>query len=521
MPSTPTIVEFVTDPQLLGLSISPAQETLLRAIYGLDLNADQQDIFRRCTGRSGYPGHQFSEATVIAGARSGKDSRIAAPIVVYESVFGQHEAHLSRGERGVIPLVAQDARAAKIAYSYIRAYLTRSPLLAPLIADEPLASEITLTNGLSIMCFPSTQRSLRGWSIPVGVMDELAFYRLEGSADSDVEIQASIRRGMISFPQTRLVKVSTPYMRSGVLYSDHKTYFGTDTDDVLVWVAETSLMNPTITAERLARERRVMDSARYRREFEAVFAEDVAAFLPQDWVERAVETGVREREFVSGVRHVAGCDPSGGGPDSMTLAVVHPEGTGGSRRVIVDVLKGWGRHTEREAVVSEAASILKRYGLSRVVGDRYAAAWVREAFRRHGISYTDAQITKDGEPTYLDRSSAYLECEPLFASGLISLLDHPAMVREFINLERRPSQGGRDRVDHPRGTHDDHANAVALAAAIAARSGVKPVAFAPLPQGVHALGEPSGTVGQVGHLRGAGPRAGVGGQAAKLGRYYR
>ena len=31
----PNIVEFVTDPQLLGLSISAAQETLLRAIYGL------------------------------------------------------------------------------------------------------------------------------------------------------------------------------------------------------------------------------------------------------------------------------------------------------------------------------------------------------------------------------------------------------------------------------------------------------------------------------------------------------
>ena len=33
---------------------------------------------------------------------------------------------------------------------------------------------------------PCTLRSLRGWSIPAGVMDELAFYRLEGQADSDV-----------------------------------------------------------------------------------------------------------------------------------------------------------------------------------------------------------------------------------------------------------------------------------------------------------------------------------------------
>ena len=31
------------------------------------------------------------------------------------------------------------------------------------------------------------------------VLDELAFFRLEGAADSDVEIQASIRRGMLAF----------------------------------------------------------------------------------------------------------------------------------------------------------------------------------------------------------------------------------------------------------------------------------------------------------------------------------
>src|SRR5213593_1681126 len=178
---TPSIADCVADPQLLGLHVSPAQRTLLKAVYGLPLDA---------------------EVTVVAGARAGKDSRIASPIVVFESVFGGHERHLARGERGVIVLVAQDQRATKIAFSYIRDYLTRSPLLASQVA-EVLASEITLTNGLTIGCFPCTLKSLRGWSIPIGVMDEVGFFRLEGAADSDVEIQQSIRRGMISFPATR------------------------------------------------------------------------------------------------------------------------------------------------------------------------------------------------------------------------------------------------------------------------------------------------------------------------------
>jgi hypothetical protein len=118
----PTVVEFVTDPQLLGLTISPAQETLLRVIYGLPLvTDDQRELFCLCTGRTTYrDGHAFPEVTVLSGARGGKDSRIAAPIVAYEALFGGHERYLHRGERGIIPLVAQDARGAKIAFGYIK-----------------------------------------------------------------------------------------------------------------------------------------------------------------------------------------------------------------------------------------------------------------------------------------------------------------------------------------------------------------------------------------------------------------
>jgi hypothetical protein len=175
----------------------------------------------RLHGPHDVPGVPFPEVTAVAGARAGKDSRIAAPIVCYEAALGGHERYLARGERGVIPLVAQDARAAKIAFGYIRDSLTRSPLLNSLV-DDVLATEIVLTTGITIACFPCTLRSLRGWSMPAGVMDELAFYRLEGQADADVEVQASIRRGMINFPSTRLVKISTPYMKGGVLFDDFR-----------------------------------------------------------------------------------------------------------------------------------------------------------------------------------------------------------------------------------------------------------------------------------------------------------
>ena len=249
----PSIVEFVTG--ILGLALSPAQGTLLRAIYGLELDATQRLIYEQCTGRVEYePGHPFSEVTVIAGARSGKDSRIACPLIVYEAIFGGYELQLSTGERGTFPLVAQDQRGTSTAFGYIRDYIVRSPLLRQMLeADGERASELRLTNRMVIQCFACSAKSMRSYSIPAAVMDEVAFFRSEAGTVVDEEVQTSIKRGGIQFPQQRLVKISTPHAKSGVLWNDFKRYYGQADPDVLVWVAPTTLMNPTITDARLAR----------------------------------------------------------------------------------------------------------------------------------------------------------------------------------------------------------------------------------------------------------------------------
>ena len=134
---------------------------------------------------------------------------------VIEAAFGGRGQHLHRGVRAVIPLVAQDQRATGIGRGYIFEYFRRSPLLSSLIEDER-QNELDLTNRTTIACFPYTKSSLRGWSNPAGGFNEIAFWWLEGAANADVEAQASVPRGMLSFPQTKLIKISTPYVRSGV-----------------------------------------------------------------------------------------------------------------------------------------------------------------------------------------------------------------------------------------------------------------------------------------------------------------
>ena len=161
--------------------------------------------------------------------------------------------------------------------------------------------------------------------------------------------------------------------------------------------------------------------------------------------------------------------------------------------------------------------MLKRYDVYTVYGDRYASQWVVERFRAEGIRYETPEAKIPGEPEatrYLDKSLAYSEVEPLFAQGQIALLDHPQLRRELTLLERRPRSGGKTLIDHPSGGHDDHANALVLAAALAARLPTRPWAGPVVPSGISILGEPRTHVG--GFVAGSRPLGIVGGQAAYI-----
>ena len=55
-------------------------------------------------------------------------------------------------------------------------------------------------------------------------------------------------------------------------------------------------------------------------------------------------------------------------------------------------------------------------------------------------------------------------------SGGITLPQHDRLVAQLVGLERTVSRGGRDVISHPPPGHDDIANAVAGAAAVAKRA---------------------------------------------------
>jgi len=73
------------------------------------------------------------------------------------------------------------------------------------------------------------------------------------------------------------------------------------------------------------------------------------------------------------VRYLAAVDPSNGGADAFTLAIVHVEDRGAEARAVHVVMRGWVRRGETpdlEGAVPEIAVCCRRYGRSTVIGDR-------------------------------------------------------------------------------------------------------------------------------------------------------
>ena len=171
--------------------------------------------------------------------------------------------------------------------------------------------------------------------------------------------------------------------------------------------------------------------------------------MPLEIIEAAVDVGVTVRPpSPNRFKYTSFCDPSGGARDSFTAAIAHEE----NGIAILDCLTEVRAPFDPTSATATIAGVLKQYGLSSTIGDKYAAAWVTSGFAQQGISYTHSER---------DRSAIYLDALPLFTSGKVRLLDNKRTVNQFASLERRTSPIGKDRIDHGVGGNDDCANSVA------------------------------------------------------------
>jgi hypothetical protein len=455
------ILESASDPKLFrpafkDLASWQSWMVYLRALFGLPgIEGADLKLFRECTGLERPPRERVRESFVICGRRSGK-SFVSALVSVFLACFKDWKPYLAPGERGWIFIIAVDKAQAGIIRRYIGGLLHGSAILRRMVEKETVEA-IDLKNGVSLSVKTCNFRSLRGYTVLCAIMEEVAFWRSEESANPDREVLASIKPALATIPESLLIGISTPYSRSGVLWEQFKSGFGQQ-GRPLIWKADSRTMNPTLNQE-LIDKAIAEDSETAKAEWLAEWRSDLAAFLSGEAIEACIIPGRFELPKIAGIQYHAFIDPSGGRSDSFTLGIAHREESG---KVILDVLRERRPPFQPQGVVAEFSDVLKSYNCTAATSDRYAGEWVTEAFVKHDISIKPAEQTA---------SELYLEFLPLITGGQVELLDSKRLVSQLAGLERRIRPGGKDMVTHYQGGHDDAANAAAGVCVMAAAKG--------------------------------------------------
>lgn len=434
--------------------------TALKCIYGLPTTPSRHDLIRQCTGREPdlLPSSGFSTVLLLTGRRSGK-SRIAATIGAYEAVLARHERKLSKGERGVVAICAPTKHQGRIVKDYLRSIFD-TPLLRPEVQAET-KNGFHLRGRTSIEILAGDFRTVRGFTTYAVICDEIAYMGIDddGKVRSDTELIRAIKPSLATIGG-KLIAISSPYARKGWTWKTYEKNWGNDNGTALVWNCPSRTLNPTLP-QKVVDEAMAEDRQAALAEFYGQFRDDVGEFISRAVIQGLVQEDRAELMPRDGVKYFGFADVSGGRGDDAALAIAHKQG----RKVVLDLIRRYRPPFSPYEVCGSMAKELRRFGIKRIVGDNYAAEYTSSAMSACGLRYERAEKNV---------SQLYLELLPRLCSGEIELLDDETLINQLASLERRTRSGGKDVISHPRGGHDDLANAVAgvCDVAFAARSKV-------------------------------------------------
>lgn len=481
----------------------PEQRAMLKMLYGLPLEPSELPLWHALNGAGIYdecgflvdvddcgltpPTHEFEDATFVIGRRGTKTS-ISSFILAYEAVCGGHKQHLRnpRQEPRFIQ-VAQDLATAKANLrQHILPYIESSPVGREELGDPKksvTADTIRLANcGLIVVAPPNIK--VRGQAVPVAAGDEIAFWQKDKeSAAPDFEVINAITPGMAQFPDRKLLKMSSPWTKEGVLWKDHSdigTYGRHLTDPTqrraftrtLVLKAPSATVNPTlsrraksraeaITAARtyLTRER-AKDANAFSREFLAEFSDSVSGFLPVPLLRRAAtdqpgggdSPAPRRRTPRPGVRYVASMDPGFRG-DAFAFCIGHMEGGA----FVQDVMEGWRGSKEQplspHLCLALASGLCKEFAVTVVSSDQHHLESVQEIAQTFGLTVEPHIFTNQSKRVM------WSEFITLLHQDKLRLLSDDETMGELAAMERILSPNGSIRYA---GKRDDRATVLAM-----------------------------------------------------------
>lgn len=297
---------------------------------------------------------------------------------------------------------------------------------------------IELANGSRIICLPSGTdgNSIRGYTADYIIVDEAAFVK-----DT---VFTSVLLPMLATTDGTLALASTPFGKRGFLYEE--AYRSDD------WhVTEVaSYDSPLIGDEFIEEQRSTLSELEYLQEIEGQFVEAADTFFSRELVADAIDSDSTFREHDS---VTVGVDLARHGHDRTVILPVDNNGVVGPIQRSTDWSLSEG--------AARVASLVEEYEVKHVVVDETGVG-------AGAVEMLEADVGKglvDGVKFTIDRKqSLYNSLKSALDKGQVTLPDDRLLRQELTDLEYEMTRSGKTKIKHPDGGHDDHTDALALAA---------------------------------------------------------
>lgn len=502
------IITFCEHPYYLDQPLHSVERLILKSYYGLPLDDVNKTVLIRSfpfdeigkflteveyiqflmqQGRTNlldpYNVKQAIELVLACGRRSGK-TFLASVITAYEAykliVKGDPQKYykLPQGEEIRIINVASTGDQALILAKATQMRILNSRWFIPYVEgknqttirlrtkrDLELIKEEIKNHGkpldnhssISIEAMACTARGIRGGSVIVGILDEIAhFVDNTGNRSGDV-IYEALTPSVATFGlDGKIVCISSPYTKNGIFYDLFLDSRGRSSDDPgdqnkRMFQLPTWEMNDTIRFDFLESEKR-RNPESFPTEFGAQFSSTILGFFKypekvDEAVKRESESAVPNKKY----SHYIAVDPSSS-MNGYALAMVHVEYKNVIKKdgpvetkaieavIILDRWKVWnlsdpefaGLDYIDEAVIEDYINgLFSRFVIAKIVYDQFESTAAVMKFKKLGYNAAKTPFSR------VYNMKIFGKLRSLFYEDRIELFPHEQGIAELKALQER------------------------------------------------------------------------------------
>lgn len=299
---------------------------------------------------------------------------------------------------------------------------------------------IELENQSRIICLPagSDGHNIRGYTADYIIVDEAAFV--------PDDIFTSVLLPMLATTNGTLALASTPFGKSGFLYEQAWTG-----DDWHITHAA-SEDSPLVTSEFIQDQEQTLSKLEYRQEILGEFVESANAFFPRELITGATDDTAT---FRANDTVVIGADIARHGADRTVIVPIDSAGVISKTHMVSDP------DLDLTDATGHIARLYRDLDVAKVVVDETGVGAGPVEMLQNDLGERAVEGFKF---TIDDKQSIYNQLKSDLENGAVTLPAHQRLQREFKDLEYELTRGGKTKIHHPGGGHDDHPDAVALAA---------------------------------------------------------